>query len=483
MNQWMEKLAKKPGFLFFLIPLAVIVILRLLGFDGRSGQDSYAYVDYTSSIWKSWRQFTHPGPFFWPAGYPLLGLILKSLTLTSDLSLQLIGVFSFSATLYLIYKLLLGCIGSGQKPVLLVYLLAFGLFSPYFLRQAMLTMSDVPAAFMLTAGIYFAQDYALKGQFRQLALATAGLFYSAFIRFPAGVIALPVLFWLMASWIKHGHPTRHLAVLFIPAIIVALYFYFKEGSWILTDRSWSLKYLFTNIIVTREGIHKSLAPGIVMVFSPFAHYGFMLPGLVFIIAGWQKLKSDKLWWLVGFTYLIHALFIGSYEGFQKRHLLTAYPLVLILGLPGFITIYNKIKPNYRQALVIMIFGLQFLLCLLSFKGVYSRNKLERFIADNLVQKFSFNSPPKPVLYAFDMDVSLISRGVPADFRNFWREDFKTFQIGAYVLFNERQLKGQWQGTRVMQNWERLNDQHKLTVVAEYPQHWYLYQIGPAKVNQ
>lgn len=480
---WKYKLSQKPGFIFFSIPLIVLIILRFLGFDGMSGQDSYAYVDYAKMISDGLKNGNHPGDFFWPAGYPLLGALLKPFAFTIDLSLQLICVASISATLYFIHKLLVWQHGPQQKNIILGYLLLFGLFSPYFLRHALLTMSDLPAAFMLTCGIYFAHDYVQKGQFRQIALATTCLVYSSFIRFPAGIIALPFLLWLVASWIKHGYPIRQLLVLLIPTIIVALYFYFKAGSFVLTDRSWSLNYLFTNSLVTREGITKSLMPPILMVFSPFAHYGFMLPGMIFIIAGFQKLKSNRFLWLVGFAYLFHALFVGSYEGFQKRHLLTAYPLVLIICVDGFITIYNLINNHFRRGVLFMVFGLQFFLCLLAFKGVFRRTKLERHIAHDMQQKFKNASPATPILYGFDIDIALKSRGVPADFRNFWMEDYKTFETGAYVIFNERQLKDQWQGTRVMQNWDRLNELHELKTEVEYPQQWYLYHIGPVKGNE
>lgn len=477
-----QKLTLKPGYIFLLVPLMVLIILRLSGFDGMSGQDSYAYVDYAKKIVEGIKTRTHPGDFFWPAGYPLLGVLLNPLIPAMDLSLQLIGVISLALTLYLIYKILIQLHGPEHKKNLLAYLVIFGLFTPYFLRQSMLTMSDLPAAGLLTGGIYFTRYYVQHGQINHLFPAVLCFFYSAFIRFPAGVIALPFLLWLMFSWLKHGHPFKQLMVLLIPLSIGALYFYFKEGSVFLTDRSWSINYLFTTVFQTREGITKTIFPNIIMVFSPFAHYGFMLPGFLFILLGLKEIRTNQFLWLIAGTYLLYVLFIGSYEGQQKRHLIMAFPLVLLLCFDGFNLISNKITSHYRSVLFMFLLVIQLTLSLLSFQGVYSRNKLERTITRDLFTRFRTVNQ-EIILYSFDIDIALKSRGVPVLFYNFWMQDFNEFNTGAYVLFNVNQLKKQWKGTRVMNNWERLNAWHHLTVVAEYPGPWSLYQIGPRKLKE
>lgn len=482
MHPLIQKLSLKPGYNFFLVPLFVLFILRLAGFDGMTGQDSYAYVDYAKKIVEGIKTGTHPGDFFWPAGYPLLGVLLKPLIPFMDLSLQLIGVISLALTLHLIYKLLIQLHGPEQKNSPLAYLFIFGLFTPYFLRQSLLTMSDLPAAGIFTGGIYYTRYYVQNGQLKHLSLAVLCFFYSAFIRFPAGVIALPFLLWLIFSWVKHGHPFKQLIVLLIPLGIGALYFFFKEGSVFLTDRSWSINYLFTTVFQTREGIIKTTFPNIIMVFSPFAHYGFMLPGFIFILLGLKEIRTNQLLWLIAASYLLYALFIGSYEGQQKRHLIMAFPLVLILCFAGFNLVITKISAHYRSVLFILLLGVQLILSLLSFQGVYSRSKLERTITKDLFTRFK-TANQDIILYSFDIDVALKSRGVPMDFYNFWMQDFNEFIAGAYVLFNEHQLKGQWKGTRVMHNWENLKAWHHLTVVTEYPGQWSLYQIGPGKIKE
>ncbi|MBK8391317.1 MAG: hypothetical protein IPL23_19375 [Saprospiraceae bacterium] len=90
--------------LLFIIPIFILIILRLLGFDGMAGQDGYAYVDYAKNIRNWFDGGAHPGSFFWPPGYPLFGALLSYLGISIPLSMQLVSCLSLSGVLFYVQK-------------------------------------------------------------------------------------------------------------------------------------------------------------------------------------------------------------------------------------------------------------------------------------------------------------------------------------------------------------------------------------------
>ncbi|MBK7438844.1 MAG: hypothetical protein IPI77_19355 [Saprospiraceae bacterium] len=121
--------------IFLLLPLTILVVLRINGFDGMAGQDGYAYVDYAIAI-KRWLTFGEsPGHFFWPPGYSLLGACLGLFIYSVPLSMQLISCLSLSLLLITINALLKNYIQHQIRKDWLFTWCYLGMFVPYFLGR------------------------------------------------------------------------------------------------------------------------------------------------------------------------------------------------------------------------------------------------------------------------------------------------------------------------------------------------------------
>jgi hypothetical protein len=62
--------ASRENLALFIIPFLLMLILRIVGFDGLYGQDSYEYLRYATAIHYYRPDGSHPGIYFWPVLFP-----------------------------------------------------------------------------------------------------------------------------------------------------------------------------------------------------------------------------------------------------------------------------------------------------------------------------------------------------------------------------------------------------------------------------
>lgn len=76
------------------------------------------------------------------------------------------------------------------------------------------------------------------------------------------------------------------------------------------------------------------------------------------------------------------------------------------------------------------------------------------------------------IYAFYVTPSLGSYDVPNPRVDLWGEDID-FEKGGYVIFNPELFED---NSRVMKNWNRLNELYELEIIDDLPENWRIYRI-------
>ncbi len=468
-----------PDVVLLTIPLIVTVLLRILGFDGMVGQDSYAYVDYARFLFNDASAWRWQVEFVWPSGYLWLGVILSFTGLPIPLSLQLISCLSLSGTLIMVRRILLDIYPNADRRLMLGYLLLFGVFSPYFLRSAMLTTPDVLAVFFVVAGLYWIGQYLKENSFQDLLLGTVMLSYVPYVRYASIVFSISLAIMVMIRWFRKGSDRKHLVVLLIPivSLLISIFYThdFDKMSSNLAGKFWSVKNYFSSSFATTEGHTDHMLPNIIYVFYPLIHYGFTLIGLpLFLILLHSGNRRNEYYRLILVCYLTYALFLAGISDQNPRFLLPMVPLVLILSFYGFMKVLSSpFVIKFEKVAWVLFFTGQIFLSGLTFRAIFQRNAIEQEI-QNALSRTEYGTK---TLYSFDIDVSLVSRGIPFSVINLWTEPLDSFEKGALVLFNEERLAQQWKDNNPMINWNRLRDKHHLKEVDEFSDHWKLYQIG------
>lgn len=450
--------------------------LRLAGFDGMVGQDSYAYVDYGNVIKQAILTSTHPGDFTWPQGYPLLGALLSFLGISVGAVLQLISSISLSVSLIVVSNIIKEIYPKMDSKILLVYLILFGVLSPYYLRNGMLTMSDMLSCNLIITGISLGYLYAKKHQLRHLVLFVTVVSFSLFVRYPSALVLFPVAVFVVFVWLKSIRKISHFVVLVIPVLFYLLHSYFERDSLGFLNHEainfWSIKNYFLSVFQTNQGILSFSVPNIIFVFTPFAHYGFLILGIPFLFIMFkQKQFKHNYFYLLGACYLAYAFFVAGIDTQNPRHLLLLYPIVLVFCFYGFSYLYtHQIIKKVNTIIVGLGIVFQISLCTLAFKTIFVRNNLEQQIANSL-EKYQ-----NQTLYSFDIDIALKSRGIPLNIINLWYKNYSSFEKGALVLFNEERFKTQWEGENPMINWNKLTKDYKLVELEKFNNNWKLYRI-------
>ena len=106
----------------------------------------------------------------------------------------------------------------------------------------------------------------------------------------------------------------------------------------------------------------------------------------------------------------------------------------------------------------------------------ARNHLEQTVAVEIRPLL----PPGATVFGFDLDIALQSYLPDIQFINLWMERYEDFPAGSFVLFNEPDLRRQWDGQNPMLNWDFLQENYVVSVVKTLPEGWTLYVVTSIK---
>ena len=86
--------------------LIVFALLRVLGFDGFSGQDSYEYLRLARQMQASWLENAPIPEAIYPPGYPFLGAVLGLIVGSPEWGLSLISLLAGLLSLWFFRRIL-----------------------------------------------------------------------------------------------------------------------------------------------------------------------------------------------------------------------------------------------------------------------------------------------------------------------------------------------------------------------------------------
>jgi hypothetical protein len=449
--------------LLFLATLGCLVI----GFDGLYGQDGYAYLYQINHL-----QTLISDDAFYPPFYAFLGWLFKWIFQNPIFSLQWVSLLSWFGTGLLLYKIATQSLQLSNKLAGLGILILF-IFSPFVMRMSLLVMSDSLALFMAVFSIYL-------GLFSKHKWAYAFFFVVAALalltRYALVPLLVPTLFLVIIRLFQKRSFNVWLSALMgisigLTALLVNMFYLTSENgstqhSWL---QLWDLRHYFNNSFDHQDGFVEYTFPNIVYVLKNVFHpiYALLLVPALFFFKK-SDLKSVEIKILL-ISYILYILFLAGIPFQNDRFLLPAFPFMLLVLLPSFVRIIERL--GKFKWLIWLVIPIQLVVFLRLIKPVYERNQLELYLFENL-QPYANKK-----IYSFDVDIALAGRGLKAEWLNMWKENYSTFSNGAFVLFNEKKFAEQWKGKNPMLNWKTLNKNYQLIPILKLDQGWELYEIS------
>lgn len=416
--------------------------------------------------------------FLWPPGYSLSVFLVAGTGISFSLAAQLISALSLSLSLWCMNGILRGLFPKNDS-LIWPFLLIFGALSPFLLRQAMVTMSDLLAIFFYTAFLLFAFNYYQRAHFKDLFWAIFFLCWAVITRYVVFVIACPIVLYMIHQWATKTKKIFHLLVLFIPLIFLLLFRLMVEDVFHFTNHDAISRWSALNIINlshnSKNGINEVTYPNILYQFAPLLHPGFIFLGALFIFVGIRsKALFKKELLLLMISYFAFTLFVTGYHEQNPRHFLPAFILAIILCFPGFIQLCDTtFVLKYKKFLFTAICVIQISLFARAIQPSILLNKLEKEIALYLGTRTNESK-----LYSFDIDIALKSRNIPQEIQSLYSKKLSAFDEGALLLVNIPKWEKQWQNMNPMINWASVTNSRSLTLEKEFDMGWKLYKINP-----
>ena len=451
------------------LPYATVTLLFLvlwLGFDfnGLYGQDAHEYLRYSKALSAFMETGADPGSFVWPKLFPVLGTVIGYTGIPIGFALQLISLFA-----------MLGALLFAQRSLQLLYntsgswfLLLAAATQVYFVRSGMLVMSDALAAFFVMGAVFYylrlRRDEKLLFFIWILMFAAAG----SFTRYAVvPLIAIPLLH---SAWIisKKWHVLLKIgAGLTVMAAGMLILFVNNQALDVTSSIAgeWNPLHLIQRTFLFQSHVESYWVPNGAYIWSNFAHIGFLSFGILLFF--WWKQWNFRLKFL-WFGILVYLIFIGGI-GFQnQRFLVISHLPILLLIFPAFQSLKSELS-NRKLWWVfvggILAFNSAFFYY--SFSKMFAMHRFEKKVA-----KAAHTLDDSKTIYAFYVTPSLGSYDVPNRRVDLWEESID-FEKGGYVIFNPELFED---NSRVMKNWNRLDESYELEIIDDLPQNWRIYRI-------
>jgi len=352
--------------------------------------------------------------------------------------------------------------------------------APQALLSGIQIMSDSLAACLVIWTFYFIKRLQAKVQLPLL----IGLCFCAssavVTRYPAAVILILPALYAVYLLIKQSKWKYILFGILICGGILFPFWVMQGGEskdflghHLLTN--WSVRHFFMRSFQNAEGIIHYSFPNILSLQSVYLHPRYLFLGAILLpFIRKQDFQTPLIRLLIGSS-LIYMVFLAGIPFQNPRFLLLIFPLILVLLFPAFHRLLHGITQFTGQLRIqpliwIGIFIVQLSLSAYMFRGFYQLNQFEKKIATQL------ESYPPNRLYTFYVDLALRSYESPHDIVNLWYKRLQTPQAGERVLFHPTQFTEQWQGSILMENWDKLQQESHLVPIDTFDRGWILYEI-------
>lgn len=450
-------------------PFLMLAALRLgAGFDGLYGQDAYEYARYAAALKDWWGAGGDPGWHYWTPGYATLGAVLLWLGVPSAaLALQLVSAFGLAA--------LGACVAlCGRGPGAPWFALLCVLLPPALMRAGVLAMSDI-AALACAAGALLCwlqfRDARAPALALGFALAAGG---AILIRPVCGLLLLLPALDGARLLLVHRQWAALAGALGVG--LGALWLLSLSPGWRPHEMAqtqhlaqWSLANWTARAVTTPDGTLAHPVPNLAFALTLLGRPGHWPLLILLPFARPADLVEAVPVILLG-TALLFLLFVAGAPTQSARHLMPAHLPVALLLWPAWRRALHWLRSWARPA----VMGLAVILLALlprALAPLLDQSRFEREVARALQGKEA------PVLYTFSLTPALKGRGVALPLHDLWTP-LGAIQPGALVLFNPEALSGQWEGTPVLQNWDRLGSEHRLILLQQLDRGWRLWRVVP-----
>lgn len=457
----------------FCIPILLLIVFRIIGFDGLYGQDSYEYLRYTKAIEEYLISGEHPGVFFWPVLYPTLGSFFGFFFGTT-LALQLISCISFSvACVYILKTLQLIYPKSFYR---FIYVLVFAVFCPFLLKMGLIVMSDSLAlAFIVLSFYFFFKSHYKDGSIIPIFVFVTCAFMT---RYPSIIITFPIIAYTLYLVIKRRKiKDFSIAILlsflaFIPFLVFQFENVFKVTSNSFL-KLWSVANYFKSSFTTHDGTTSYKFINLVYIGYLFFHPGFIFIGsiLSFLLLKHYNLLNTFPQKTLVICSSLYILFLAGIPFQNPRILGLVFPLILLLFFPVFLKLMNfKVLQKYPTLFTTLSISLQIVFFMLTFTSVLKRSIIEKELI-TMVQPYQKNT-----LYSFDVDLAMQGHGLDFNYKNLYLKRYTKLNKNDLILFNPKRYEEQWKNKNPMLNWRFINKNYSLKLLETHPKGWKLYRI-------
>lgn len=456
--------------LYFVI---LLVFVRAVGFNGLYGQDAHEYYRYSKALLNWLNTGQHPGDYFWPVWYPLMGALVAYVThLPVALSLQLVSIVSLCIIVWVVLR----WVQPYSLQVMAAVFIGVAL-CPILLRSGLVVMADVLSIAGVMLAMYcfklftekplprYVYGFAISG-----ALAIMTRYASVVILFPpALVLAYGIV--LNRQWLSIVAGLLLVAIVCTPHLLIRynMPLAFVKHDWV---KVWSVASYFNRYFVTPDGTQYYKLPNLLFCTAGLLHPGMgvlLAPALLFVR---RRDLASLVSGVVVAAIVLYLLFLAGIPFQNKRYLLPVIPLLFVLLAPALQRAWQFVR--YKVPVLALLAVLGLLLFAWQFKELYQRYRLEQQLTTLVKQQ------PQTVLYTFDIDVAIASYDTAKQMRNMFQQRYDTFETGALVLFNPDKFAVQWQGRNPMLNWQHLKNNYVLAPVATTPEGWQLLYIEKQK---
>lgn len=447
-----------------------ITWMIFMDYSGLNGQDAHDYYRIARAWTAWWSGGVRPVMMEHPHGYPFLGALIGLLIGVLP-GLRLLSLVGFFATALILHRLVRV---SDRRSATRYVLLGFCL-SPFVLRYAMTTLSDVTAiawvmaAFMgLVAWCTDRKITALAGMLLCLACALSVRFAVMPIALMMVALAIEAAARVEIGWRPLAFITMLGGALLAWALHVVPRADLLQGSPLA---EWTPLNWFHRVHRSDDGeLHYKL-PNIIHALGVFLHPGQFPLGLLLVpFFRWADLGSPRgrRTFILAVCYL---LFVAGMPFQNDRVLLMAQPLIVLLFHPAFTRGMAWLEGKGRSPwpFLVMAALVQVALFVRAMLPFVHQARVEREIATT-IGRFQ---PDR--IYTHGMGAALSTYCPTAEITELWYAELDSFRQGALVLLHPGDLADQWQGLPPAVNWERLQKQGVETV-EERPDGWSLFRV-------
>lgn len=463
------------------LALVWIACRMLSGFDGLYGQDAHEYLRYATAL-RNWLiTGTDPGFSRWPPAFPLSAALLSLGGISVAAATQAVSFLAWLAAFWF-GAAAVERLHGGRNAV--AYWALFFALSPFLMRVALSSMSDMLAIAWECASIAFALRWLGERRPRHAALAALCFSCGAATRFSVPlVLGLPAL-GLLAEMFR-TRDGRALAAAALGGLGPAALAIRASSLGMLAlsnAEEWSAANMLARSFHTASaGSQAWPLPNIVASFVPLIHPGFCVAGLLLLARARREDLEAPATRALTLGWLTFALFLAGLALQNDRHRLASFPLVMMVLFPSFERLSAGLmsrfgSPAMPRTAVTVLIAVQLGLLAGASRALLSAQRQEVRIAERLRRE------PPVTLFTFSFTLALQNRGAPQRLVELWNTPPADARPGDLVLFAADRLAAQWNGHPLMAHFAVLRPRLG-PPIEDFGGGWLLYPVGGSEPSE